>query len=116
MPGSRYPDIVRIAYQIGACKYPMLPQISLRQSSVGQVAMERTPVRRGVIGPWAFMAIAKLYGPQASNDTTLARLEFRDGYFASEARWIASKVSAAGTPAYLYRFEYVLGVLQCPPK
>ncbi|MDB6008683.1 MAG: hypothetical protein JWL65_933 [Gammaproteobacteria bacterium] len=56
--------------------------------------------------------LAKLYGPQASNDTSLARLEFRDGYFASEARWIASKVSAAGAPAYLYRFEYVLGVLQ----
>lgn len=56
--------------------------------------------------------LAKLYGPQASNDTALARLEFRDGYFASEARWIASKVSAAGAPAYLYRFEYVLRVLQ----
>jgi carboxylesterase type B len=56
--------------------------------------------------------LAKLYGPQASNDTALARLEFRDGYFAGEARWIASKVSAAGAPAYLYRFEYVLGVLR----
>ena len=56
--------------------------------------------------------LAQLYGPQASNDTALARLEFRDGYFAGEARWIASKVSAAGVPAYLYRFEYVLGVLQ----
>jgi len=56
--------------------------------------------------------LAKLYGPQASNDTALARLEFRDGYFAGEARWIASKVSAAGAPAYLYRFEYVLRVLQ----
>ncbi len=56
--------------------------------------------------------LAKLYGPAASNDAALARLEFRDGYFASEARWIATKVSASGAPAYLYRFEYVLGVLQ----
>jgi carboxylesterase type B len=56
--------------------------------------------------------LAKLYGPAASNDASLARLEFRDGYFASEARWIATKVSASGAPAYLYRFEYVLGVLQ----
>jgi para-nitrobenzyl esterase len=56
--------------------------------------------------------LAKLYGPLASNDSALARLEFRDGYFASEARWIATKVSATGAPAYLYRFEYVLGVLQ----
>jgi para-nitrobenzyl esterase len=56
--------------------------------------------------------LAQLYGPLASNDSTLARLEFRDGHFASEARWIATKVSATGAPAYLYRFEYVLGVLQ----
>ena len=56
--------------------------------------------------------LAKLYGPLASNDSALARLEFRDGYFASEARWIATEVSATGAPAYLYRFEYVLGVLQ----
>ena len=56
--------------------------------------------------------LAKLYGPAASTDAALARLEFRDGYFASEARWIATKVGASGVPAYLYRFEYVLGVLQ----
>ena len=56
--------------------------------------------------------LAKLYGPLAPNDAALARLEFRDGHFAGEARWIASKVSATGVPAYLYRFEYVLGVLQ----
>jgi para-nitrobenzyl esterase len=57
--------------------------------------------------------LAKLYGPVvASNDSALARLEFRDGYFAGEARWVATKVSATGVPAYLYRFEYVLGVLQ----
>ena len=48
--------------------------------------------------------LAKLYGPLASNDSALARLEFRDGYFASEARWIATRVSATGAPAYLYRF------------
>jgi para-nitrobenzyl esterase len=53
-----------------------------------------------------------VYGEPASNDAALARLVFRDGYFASEARWIASKVSAGGSPAYLYRFEYVLGALQ----
>jgi para-nitrobenzyl esterase len=57
--------------------------------------------------------LAKLYGPEVgSNDSALARLEFRDGYFASEARWVATKVSAMGVPAYLYRFDYVLGVLQ----
>lgn len=53
-----------------------------------------------------------VYGAQASNDEEFARLVFRDGYFASEARWIASKVSAEGSPAYLYRFSYVLGALQ----
>ena len=56
--------------------------------------------------------LAKLYGPAASTDAALARLEFRDGYFASEAKWIAAKVGASGVPAYLYRFDYVLGVLQ----
>ena len=56
--------------------------------------------------------LAALYGPEASNDDALARLVFRDGYFASEARWIAAKVSAAGAPAYLYRFAYVLAALQ----
>jgi len=53
-----------------------------------------------------------LYGAQAPNDEEFARLVFRDGYFASEARWIASKLNAAGSPAYLYRFGYVLGALQ----
>jgi para-nitrobenzyl esterase len=59
--------------------------------------------------------LAKLktaYGAQASSDEVFARLVFRDGYFASEARWVASKVSAEGSPAYLYRFEYVLSALQ----
>jgi para-nitrobenzyl esterase len=56
--------------------------------------------------------LTRLYGSLAPNDSALARLEFRDGHFASEARWIATKVSATGAPAYLYRFEYVLGVLQ----
>ena len=56
--------------------------------------------------------LAKIYGPKATDDAVLARLEFRDGYFASEARWIAAKVAAAGSPAYLYRFEYVLSALQ----
>jgi para-nitrobenzyl esterase len=53
-----------------------------------------------------------IYGGQASQDGSLVRLVFRDGYFASEARWVAAKVSAAGAPAYLYRFEYVLSALR----
>jgi para-nitrobenzyl esterase len=52
------------------------------------------------------------YGAQGADDESLARLVFRDGYFASEARWIAAKVSAEGAPAYLYRFDYVLSVLR----
>jgi para-nitrobenzyl esterase len=53
-----------------------------------------------------------VYGAKGADDEELARLMFRDGYFASEARWIAAKVSAGRSPAYLYRFDYVLGVLQ----
>jgi len=53
-----------------------------------------------------------VYGSQGSDDEHLARLVFRDGYFASEARWVAAKVSALGAPAYLYRFDYVLSVLK----
>ena len=56
--------------------------------------------------------LAQIYGPKAAEDASLARLEFRDGYFASVARWIAAKVAAAGSPAYLYRFEYVLSALR----
>ncbi len=56
--------------------------------------------------------LGAIYGEQAAHDEALARLVFRDGYFASEARWIAAKVSASGSPAYLYRFEYVLNALQ----
>jgi para-nitrobenzyl esterase len=59
------------------------------------------------------MSVLKaVYGPQGMDDENLARLVFRDGYFASEARWVAAKVSAQGSPAYLYRFDYVLSVLQ----
>jgi len=53
-----------------------------------------------------------VYGREGEDDERLARLVFRDGYFASEARWVAAKVSAEGSPAYLYRFDYVLTVLQ----
>jgi para-nitrobenzyl esterase len=56
--------------------------------------------------------LARIYGPQADGDAALARLEFRDGYFAGEARWVAAKVAATHTPAFLYRFEYVLGALR----
>jgi para-nitrobenzyl esterase len=53
-----------------------------------------------------------VYGSQASEDDAFARLVFRDGLFASEARWVAAKLSAAGVPVYLYRFEYVLSALR----
>jgi len=53
-----------------------------------------------------------LYGAQATSDSAFAQLVFRDGYFAGPARWIASQVTRAGVPAYLYQFEYVLSVLQ----
>jgi para-nitrobenzyl esterase len=56
--------------------------------------------------------LAQIYGPRAADDASLARLEFRDGYFGSVARWIAAKATAAGSPAYVYRFEYVLSALQ----
>jgi len=56
--------------------------------------------------------LQKIYGSEAADDASLARLEFRDGYFTSEARWIAAKVAAGGVPVYTYRFEYVLGALQ----
>ena len=56
--------------------------------------------------------LAKIYGVNAADDASLARLEFRDGRFASEARWIAAKVAARGSPSYLYRFEYVLSALR----
>jgi para-nitrobenzyl esterase len=64
------------------------------------------------VSPDDMVKLKAFYSAQAPNDEELARLVFRDGYFASEARWIASKVSAAGTPAYLYRFSYVLGALR----
>ena len=56
--------------------------------------------------------LQKIYGPAAADDASLARLEFRDGYFASEARWVAARVTATRSPVYLYRFEYVLSALQ----
>ena len=56
--------------------------------------------------------LQKIYGAAAADDASLARLEFRDGYFASEARWIATKVAATRSPVYLYRFQYVLSALQ----
>jgi para-nitrobenzyl esterase len=37
----------------------------------------------------------------------ISRTLFRDGFFAAPARWIASRTSSAGIPAYLYRFDYV---------
>ena len=52
------------------------------------------------------------YGVPASDDASLVRLLFRDVFFASEARWVAARFSEAGSPAYLYRFQYVLSALQ----
>jgi para-nitrobenzyl esterase len=53
-----------------------------------------------------------LYGPQSDGDAALARLMFRDAYFAGPARSVAAAAARAGTPAYLYRFAYVMSILQ----
>ncbi len=46
---------------------------------------------------------------KTTDDDGLARLVFRDAYFAAPARWVAADWPA---PAYLYRFDYVAGVLR----
>jgi para-nitrobenzyl esterase len=53
-----------------------------------------------------------LYGPQVSNDATLARLIFRDGYFAGPSRWIAAQLAHHSEPVYAYRFDYVATILR----
>ena len=52
------------------------------------------------------------YGAEVSSDHAFAELVFRDAYFAGPARWIARQLAAKGTPAYLYRFQYILEVLR----
>ncbi len=49
------------------------------------------------------------YGDAARTDDGLARLAFRDGYFAGPSRWIALHRDA---PTWLYRFDYVMTVLR----
>ena len=51
------------------------------------------------------------YGAAAAADSDFTGLSFRDGYFVGPAHWIASEFAHAGTPVYLYRFEYVMEVL-----
>jgi para-nitrobenzyl esterase len=53
-----------------------------------------------------------LYGTQASDDATLARLIFRDGYFAGPSRWIAAQFARHSEPVYAYRFNYVATILR----
>jgi para-nitrobenzyl esterase len=55
--------------------------------------------------------IRKSYGKRGiTDDSAVARKLFGDGYFAAPARWEAARVTAAGQPAYLYRFDYVASV------
>jgi para-nitrobenzyl esterase len=42
----------------------------------------------------------------------LARLIFRDGYFAGPARWIAAQLAHRSESVYAYRFDYVATVLR----
>lgn len=37
---------------------------------------------------------------------------FRDGHFAGPTQWVAAQVARSGGQAYLYRFEYVMSLLQ----
>jgi para-nitrobenzyl esterase len=56
-----------------------------------------------------------MYGlapPEGSTDSSvLARLLFRDAYFAMPARWLAERESR-GAPAFLYRFDYIATFLK----
>jgi para-nitrobenzyl esterase len=53
-----------------------------------------------------------LYGTQGGDDSAFARLLLRDGSFAGPARSVAVSVARAGATVYLYRFAYVMSVLQ----
>jgi para-nitrobenzyl esterase len=59
------------------------------------------------ITPEKAAGLARLYGETDSH--ALAKLVFRDGYFASPVRWIAGRWPA---PAYVYRFDYVAETLR----
>jgi para-nitrobenzyl esterase len=59
--------------------------------------------------------LAKLktfYGTEASTEPMLARLIFRDGYFAGPARWIAAQLARHSDSVYAYRFDYVATLLR----
>ena len=51
------------------------------------------------------------YGPKAEGDTRFAHALFQDGLFAAPARWVAAQESG-GQPSWLYRFTYVLHVIE----
>lgn len=63
------------------------------------------------LAPEEIRNIQTLYGAQANDDDSLARLLFRDAYFAAPARWVAAERSRSG-PVYLYRFDYVMSLLR----
>jgi para-nitrobenzyl esterase len=59
----------------------------------------------GALTPRETDALKTFYG--TTQEETLARDVFRDGYFAGPSRWIAAHWRA---PAFLYRFDYVAEV------
>jgi para-nitrobenzyl esterase len=50
-----------------------------------------------------------------TDDAAVAQQLFGDAFFGVPARWVAAH-AAAGTPAYLYRFDYVLSILSSRRK
>ncbi len=62
-----------------------------------------------VIPPGAADSLRAIYGSVSDSDQGLARLAFRDGYFAGPSRWIALHRTA---PTYVYRFDYVMTILR----
>ena len=53
----------------------------------------------------------KLYGASTTDDNAFAHSLFRDGFFATPARWAAARESE-GAPSYLYHFTYVMSRLR----
>jgi para-nitrobenzyl esterase len=56
--------------------------------------------------------IARLKGIYGVDGAPLARMIFRDGYFAGPALYIAQQHEKAGNPIYLYRFDYRMSILR----
>lgn len=56
--------------------------------------------------------IDKLRTIYGVDGTALARLIFRDGYFAGPAHYVAVQQEKSGHPVFQYRFNYVLAFLQ----